>query len=117
MVLLAVKQWHGRPRAGSDPALPTWLTVIDSITPAKAGARPTQHAKAAPGDRSDVVRHRLRLRLGHLCPPHQLLAPAVRAARSRRSRRWEIANAPEWNVRLRPWGGREGHDYGRNDQS
>lgn len=28
-----------------------------------------------------------------------------------------IANEPEWNVRLRPWGGREGHDYGRNDQS
>ena len=36
IVLVGVKQWRGRPHADSQPALPKWLTAVDSITPAKA---------------------------------------------------------------------------------
>ena len=36
LLLLAVKQGRGRPHGGSEPALPKWLAVIDSVTPAKA---------------------------------------------------------------------------------
>ena len=35
-VLLAVKQWQSRPRAGQEPAMPTWMSAIDTIGPAKA---------------------------------------------------------------------------------
>ncbi len=35
-VLLGVRSWRGRPRAGQDPTLPSWMTAIDGITVGKA---------------------------------------------------------------------------------
>jgi threonine/homoserine/homoserine lactone efflux protein len=35
LVLLAVKQWRGRPRGGADAALPKWMQAIDAFTPVK----------------------------------------------------------------------------------
>ncbi len=36
LLLLAVRQWRGRPRAGAEPAMPKWMQAIDSITFPKA---------------------------------------------------------------------------------
>lgn len=36
LLLLAVRQWRGRPAHGTTPAPPKWMTAIDTITPAKA---------------------------------------------------------------------------------
>ena len=38
LLLVAVKQWRGRPRAGDDAALPKWMRTIDTFTPARAFA-------------------------------------------------------------------------------
>jgi threonine/homoserine/homoserine lactone efflux protein len=38
LVLVAVKQWRGRPRAGDEAALPKWMQAIDTFTPARAAA-------------------------------------------------------------------------------
>ena len=35
MVLLAVKQWRSRPKAGEEPALPSWMSAIDGMTAGK----------------------------------------------------------------------------------
>jgi threonine/homoserine/homoserine lactone efflux protein len=35
MVLLAIKQWRGRPARGEEPALPKWMAAIDHITAVK----------------------------------------------------------------------------------
>lgn len=32
LLLLAVRQWRGRPKAGVEPALPKWMGAIDSMT-------------------------------------------------------------------------------------
>jgi|tagenome__1003787_1003787.scaffolds.fasta_scaffold20932056_1 threonine/homoserine/homoserine lactone efflux protein len=36
LLLLAVRQWRARPQHGADPALPKWMTAIDSFTAVKA---------------------------------------------------------------------------------
>jgi len=36
LVVLAVRKWLGRPRAGDEPAVPTWMAGIDTITPRRA---------------------------------------------------------------------------------
>ena len=36
LLLLAVRQWRGRPKPGEDAALPTWMAAIDSFTIGKA---------------------------------------------------------------------------------
>ncbi|UKJ63222.1 GAP family protein [Cellulosimicrobium cellulans] len=36
LLLLAVQQWRGRPRAGVEPPAPTWMAAIDAFTPVKA---------------------------------------------------------------------------------
>jgi len=36
LLLLAVKQWRSRPGPNETPALPKWMSAIDSMTPAKA---------------------------------------------------------------------------------
>jgi threonine/homoserine/homoserine lactone efflux protein len=36
LLLLAVKQWTGRPTDGAEPATPKWMSAIDSFTPVKA---------------------------------------------------------------------------------
>lgn len=36
LLLLAVKQWRGRPRAGIEPPAPTRMAAIDAFTPVKA---------------------------------------------------------------------------------
>lgn len=36
LLLLAVRQWRGRPKAGEEPALPKWMRAIDRITFATA---------------------------------------------------------------------------------
>jgi threonine/homoserine/homoserine lactone efflux protein len=35
-LLLAAKQWQGRPRAGGQAPQPKWMAVLDTVTPAKA---------------------------------------------------------------------------------
>lgn len=35
LLLLAVKQWRGRPRGEAPPELPTWMSAIDTLTPVK----------------------------------------------------------------------------------
>jgi threonine/homoserine/homoserine lactone efflux protein len=36
LVLLAIKQWRGRPRGNAEPELPAWMKTIDTFTPLKA---------------------------------------------------------------------------------
>ena len=36
LLLMAVKQWRGRPAAGEQPALPGWMKAIDTMTPVKS---------------------------------------------------------------------------------
>jgi len=36
LLLLAVRQWQGRPSPGADPVLPRWMTAIDGLTAGKA---------------------------------------------------------------------------------
>lgn len=36
LVLLAVRNWRGRPRGGGAPTVPKWMTAFDAITPVKA---------------------------------------------------------------------------------
>jgi len=35
LLLLAVKQWRGRPKPGEDPELPKWMSAIDGMTAGK----------------------------------------------------------------------------------
>ncbi|HWN23009.1 MAG TPA: GAP family protein [Gaiellaceae bacterium] len=35
-LLLAVKQWRGRPQPGQEPTLPKWMQTIDTFTPGKS---------------------------------------------------------------------------------
>lgn len=37
LMLLAVKQWRGRPGPGVEAALPAWMQAIDTMTPVKGG--------------------------------------------------------------------------------
>jgi threonine/homoserine/homoserine lactone efflux protein len=36
LLLLAVKQWRGRPEPGAPPKTPSWMSSIDAITPSRA---------------------------------------------------------------------------------
>jgi threonine/homoserine/homoserine lactone efflux protein len=36
LLLLAGRQWRGRPKPGTDAALPGWMSAMDSLTPARA---------------------------------------------------------------------------------
>jgi threonine/homoserine/homoserine lactone efflux protein len=36
LLLLAVKQWHGRPQGDAEPQLPAWMKKIDTFAPPKA---------------------------------------------------------------------------------
>jgi len=36
LLVLALRQWRGRPKPGETAALPKWMSAIDSMTPAKA---------------------------------------------------------------------------------
>ena len=36
LLLLAVKQWRGRPRAGAEPELPAWMKTVNTFTPFKS---------------------------------------------------------------------------------
>jgi len=36
LLLLALTQWRGRPREGTSPATPRWMSAIDGFTPVKA---------------------------------------------------------------------------------
>ena len=36
LVLLAVRQWQGRPRGDAEPNTPTWMAAVDGFTPFKA---------------------------------------------------------------------------------
>jgi threonine/homoserine/homoserine lactone efflux protein len=36
LLLVAVKQWRGRPRAGEEAALPKWMQTIDQFTPGRS---------------------------------------------------------------------------------
>jgi len=38
LVLLAIKQWRGRPRGDAEPELPAWMKTIDTFTPVKSAA-------------------------------------------------------------------------------
>jgi hypothetical protein len=37
LVLVALKQWRGRPHEGDDAPTPNWMGAIDSFTPPKTG--------------------------------------------------------------------------------
>jgi len=36
LVVLAARQWRGRPRGEEAPALPAWMRTIDTVTPVKS---------------------------------------------------------------------------------
>ncbi|HEY5788693.1 MAG TPA: GAP family protein, partial [Microlunatus sp.] len=36
MLLMALKQWRSRPKAGEEPALPSWMSAIDGMTAGKS---------------------------------------------------------------------------------
>jgi threonine/homoserine/homoserine lactone efflux protein len=48
LVLVAVRQWRGRPRAGEEPATPKWMGAVDGFTPIKALAAGVVLAAANP---------------------------------------------------------------------
>jgi hypothetical protein len=35
-LLMAAKQWKGRPRPGTEPTMPAWMATIDTFTPVKS---------------------------------------------------------------------------------
>jgi threonine/homoserine/homoserine lactone efflux protein len=37
LLLLAAKQWRGRPHEGEEPSTPKWMGALDAFTPVKAG--------------------------------------------------------------------------------
>ncbi len=37
LLLVAVRQWRGRPRGGAAPEFPKWMRTIDTFTPVRAG--------------------------------------------------------------------------------
>ena len=37
LLLVAVREWRGRPREGDEAAMPTWMDALDRFTPVKAG--------------------------------------------------------------------------------
>ncbi len=41
LLLLAFRQWHGRPRGDRDPQLPGWMRTVDTFTPVKAAGMGT----------------------------------------------------------------------------
>lgn len=38
LLLLAAKQWHGRPRGEAQPELPKWMQAVDKFTPVRSAA-------------------------------------------------------------------------------
>lgn len=48
LLLLALKQWKGRPRAGEEPQLPGWMAGITGVTPVRAAALAAALAAANP---------------------------------------------------------------------
>ena len=38
LLLLAVRQWRGRPRRGEETAMPSWMRTIDHFTPVRSAA-------------------------------------------------------------------------------
>ncbi len=36
LLLLAIKQWRGRPRGNTEPKLPAWMKTVDTFAPVKA---------------------------------------------------------------------------------
>lgn len=36
LILLAAKTWHGRPRSGEAPSMPSWMATLDSATTGRA---------------------------------------------------------------------------------
>ena len=38
LLLVAVRQWRGRPRAGEQGAMPKWMRAIDTFTPVRSFA-------------------------------------------------------------------------------
>src|SRR5215218_7376064 len=36
LLVVAVKQWRGRPRGDNDPELPSWMKAIDRFTPGRS---------------------------------------------------------------------------------
>ncbi|HEV2638854.1 MAG TPA: GAP family protein [Actinocrinis sp.] len=47
-LLLAVKQWRGRPRPGHEPKQPGWMATVDSFTPVKAAGTAVALAVVSP---------------------------------------------------------------------
>jgi hypothetical protein len=48
LLLIAVKQWRGRPRGEDEPQLPAWMKTIDTFTPLKsAGMVVRDHRREA----------------------------------------------------------------------
>ena len=64
LLLLAVRQWRGRPKPGTDAALPGWMSAMDSLTPAKAvpavGGQPEESADVHRGGSGDRLGLHLR---------------------------------------------------------
>ena len=48
LVLVALRQWHGRPHEGEEAATPKWMGAIDAFTPAKAAGAGAVLAGANP---------------------------------------------------------------------
>ena len=38
LLALAVRQWRGRPRAGEEASLPSWMNAVDTFTPRRAAS-------------------------------------------------------------------------------
>jgi hypothetical protein len=38
LLLLAAKQWRGRPKAGTEAALPAWMSAVDHFTATRSAA-------------------------------------------------------------------------------
>jgi hypothetical protein len=93
IVLLGVKQWRGRSRGGA-------MSLANAEREAGVVTRPRGQVSARPPSPTAST--------CSLRPPARPHGAFVVQG---------TGTAPEWNVRLKPWGGREGHDYGRNDQS
>src|SRR4051794_19713646 len=59
LLLLAVRQWGARPQSGAQPALPKWMTAIDSFTAVKALGLGVLLSAGEPEEPADERRRRL----------------------------------------------------------
>lgn len=77
LVLLAVREWRGRPSAGEHPTLPKWMAAIDTFTPVKATGLGFLLSAINPKNLTMCVAAGVTIASGELSVGRQVIAVAV----------------------------------------